>query len=163
MARTPVRPLAPNPADGRSSHASPGRWPRPRTRTAPCSRGISCSCGSRGVRSRPGRVSTVGAMKTRTGGDLDAVVVRDDAFRGRLHVQGPPAPVRGARSSIMRLDADMAVSLSTLAFLHWQGPDGSAGSKAAASVVPRPRYRSCLESRPGVACRRLSHMTRSPM
>lgn len=53
--------------------------------------------------------------------------------------------------------------LSTLAFLHWQGPDGSAGSKAAASVVPRPRYRSCLESRPGVACRRLSHMTRSPM
>lgn len=51
----------------------------------------------------------------------------------------------------------------TLAFLHWQGPDGSAGSKAAASVVPRPRYRSCLESRPGVACRRLSHMTRSPM
>ena len=68
MARTPVRPLAPNPADGRSSHASPGRWPRPRTRTAPCSRGISCSCGSRGVRSRPGRVSAVGAMKTRMGG-----------------------------------------------------------------------------------------------
>ena len=39
----------------------------------------------------------------------------------------------------MRLDADMAVSLSTLAFLHWQGPDGSAGSEAAASVVPRTR------------------------
>lgn len=77
-------------------------------------------------------------MKTRMGGDLDAVVVRDDAFRGRFHVQGPSAPVRGARSSIMRLDADMAVSLSTLAFLHWQGPDGSVGSKAAASVVPRP-------------------------
>ena len=37
------------------------------------------------------------------------------------------------------LDADMAVSLSTLAFLHRHGLNGSAGSKAAASVVPRPR------------------------
>ena len=163
MARTPVRPLAPNPADGRSSHASPGRWPRPRTRTAPWSRGISCSCGSRGVRSRPGRVSAVDAMKTRTGGGPGC------RHRTRRRVPWPasrPGSFRAGPWGTEQyhvLDADMAVSLSTLAFLHWQGPDGSAGSKAAASVVPRPRYRSCLESRPGVACRRLSHMTRSPM